>query len=532
VREGGAVGARGPRVASGPGGMVATAHWKATEAGARALEAGGNAFDAAVAAAFALCVAEPAGSGLGGQTMVLLHASAEGRTMALDGSSRVPRRADPRDLDRADCLYGYRATTVPSTPAVLDHLLERFGTLPLERALEPAIGLARDGYPVSPLQEMLARREREPLASQTGGRLFLRPDGSPYPAGTIFRQPALARTLETLAREGIDAFYRGSIAERIDGDMRRHGGLLGLDDLDALPPPVDREPLRLRFAGRELSTFPPPGGGALLVDILGALSELGVEELDPDTPAGAVRIARVLGLANRNRQVHPLPPDAERRRPGGRALAGAVRRWQDGRREKRGEIRGETTHLSVMDDRGNAVALTQSIERVFGSMSATEDLGFLYNDYMSAFDRADPTHPYFLRPGAVPWGSVAPTVVHDAGSREAGGGAAPVAVLGSTGDERISSTLALILLRMRSGDPGKSVAAPRLHCTPEWTVPIEAERFPPGVVEEIERCGFDPEPREAFSFYMGAAQVVVRERDTFIGAADPRRDGSAGGPRG
>ncbi len=152
------------RVAVSRHGMVATAHQRATEAGVEMLAEGGNAIDAAVAAAFALGVCEPAASGLGGQTTMLVHLAEARRTFALDGSSRAPNRTAAADFTRAQRLRGYRATTVPATPATLAWALRTYGTLPLARVLEPAIRLARKGYRVSGLQQALTRRELNKLA--------------------------------------------------------------------------------------------------------------------------------------------------------------------------------------------------------------------------------------------------------------------------------------------------------------------------------------------------------------------------------
>jgi len=154
--------------------MVATAHFAATEAAVSILEEGGNAVDAAVAAAFALGVCEPAASGLGGQTMMLIHLAEKGKTFALDGSSRAPHRAVPGSVARDERLTGHRATTVPSTPAVLEYARTEYGSLPLPVLLRPAVSLAEEGYPVTRLQRNLMRRERKRLMSGTAAEFFLR----------------------------------------------------------------------------------------------------------------------------------------------------------------------------------------------------------------------------------------------------------------------------------------------------------------------------------------------------------------------
>jgi gamma-glutamyltranspeptidase/glutathione hydrolase len=185
---------------------------------------------------------------------------------------------------------------------------------------------------------------------------------------------------------------------------------------------------------------------------------------------------------------------------------------------------GDTSHVSVMDARGNAVALTQSIERVFGSFAASPRLGFLYNNYMSAFELEDMSHPHYLRPNAVPWASVAPTLCFR--------GRRPWLAIGSPGSERIVSSILQVLLRLdRGAQPFDAVQAPRLHCSAEGKVSLEATRLRDDIPPLLRRHGFDVDPRDPYSFYLGCISLVLREGDTLLGVADPRRDGSAAGPR-
>ncbi len=195
-------------------------HWCASEAGGRTLAAGGNAVDAAVAAAFALGVCEPAASGLGGQTMALVYLAEQAKTIAVDGSSRAPHRTPPAEPKASERRRGHQATTVPSTPAALGYLHERYGRLPFAQVLQPAIELAEGGYPVSELQHRLTVRELKHLKSGTAAQFFLKEGRRAYAPGDILRQPVLARTLRRLAAAGYEDFYRGEIAESIHNDMQ------------------------------------------------------------------------------------------------------------------------------------------------------------------------------------------------------------------------------------------------------------------------------------------------------------------------
>ena len=511
------------RVAASAHGMVSTAHYAATAAGVRMLEQGGNAVDAAVAAALALGVCESAASGLGGQTMMIIHHRASDRTIAVDGSSRAPNRAviDRFANLRADCRRGHLATTVPSSPAVYAHALERYGILDWAEVIEPAIELAEEGYEVSLLQHRLTRRERRHLQAHSGGQFFLLDGRRAYRAGTRLRQPVLARTLRRLAEHGYEDFYLGETARLVHQDMEANGGLIRSDDLAQIPHPIERRPVTGRFGAARVLTMPLPGAGRTLVEMLNIFQSFPRQHQDIDTPRGAVYLAETIRQALIDRQDRPFDPNlysqaADKQmlnREYGRGLARRIT-------ERFGH--GETTHLSVMDGDGNVVALTQSIENVYGSCAASAELGFLYNNYMSAFEYEDSSHPYYLRPNAVPWASVAPTVVFR--DRE------PWLAIGSPGSERIASSILQVLTRLRSSPPLAAVDAPRLHCSLKGVVSVEASRMATDVLDGLHQAGFELDRREPYSFYMGCVQLVMNDEGRLIGVADPRRDGGAAGP--
>ena len=521
------------------GGMVSTAHVGATAAGVEILEAGGNAVDAAVAAAFALGVCEPAASGLGGQTMMLIHLTEPNRTFALDGSSRAPDHATTDAVTRRQRRRGHTATTVPSTAATLRYALEEYGTLDRTTILTPAIRLAEEGYQITPLQNQLTTRELKHLKAGPAGRFFLQADGTPYPAGSCFRQPVLAATLRRLADKGIRDFYSGRIAHLIHEDMVANGGLLREDDLAQVPRPIERPVLSGRFRGRRVHTFPPPAAGRTLLEMLNIYQRFPRDLRDIDDPRGAVALAALTHQVLRDRRDRPFDPNCyaqitEKRmlqanyanllakQIAERVNQGRAGQGRGGGRKQSG---GETTHLSVMDRWGNAVGLTQSIEHVYGSCAVSPKLGFLYNSYMSAFEYKDPSHPYYLRPNAVPWASVAPTIVFR--------GRRPWVVLGSPGSERITSAILQVLIRLLHDDPHHvyaAVDAPRLHCALSRVVSLESTRMDPGLGVALEQQGFKLRVRDPYAFYLGCVALVMRTHEGFLGVADPRRDGAAAGP--
>jgi gamma-glutamyltranspeptidase/glutathione hydrolase len=524
--------------ATSNGGMISTASAVATAAGARILERGGNAVDAAVAAAFCLGVSEPQASGLGGQSMILLHRAGAERGLALDGSSRAPFAIDPMRRPEKPLRVGLQASTVPSTPAALGYLLDRYGSLPLATVLEPAIEAAAEGFPVTALQHRMLAREAallrlDPLAAD---RLFA--DGKPLPAGRTLRQPELAACLRRLAREGWQDFYQGQIGRDIAEEMAHGGGLISPADLSQVPLPVERPVLEGRFRRSRLATFPPPGAGRALVEILNVLETFTPGELDLSRPETLVLLAHVFMAALRDRDRRPVDPalyqQTRRKRMVEKRyaeqVADRVRKLAGFRRPDPpapAGASGETTHLCAADAAGNVVGITQSIELVFGAKRLCQRHGFVYNNYMSAFEYRDMGHPYFILPGGVPWSSVAPTILYRKGR--------PTLTLGSPGSERIATALAQVIVRVVDGraDLAPAIEAPRLHTSKAGTIQIELKRFPPQVPRVLEQAGFKITKRGRYSFYLGCVQAIRLPRKpgaAFLGVADPRRDGSAQGP--
>ncbi|WP_028307913.1 gamma-glutamyltransferase [Desulfitibacter alkalitolerans] len=526
------------KTASSPYGMVSTASGPATDAGVQMLEKGGNAIDAAVAAAFCLGVSEPQASGMGGQSMVLVHLAEKNRTFILDGSSRAPFGIHPENIISSEKLkYGITATTVPSTPAVLGYLLENYGALTLKEVLEPAIAAAQEGFRISSLQHTLINRELKKLACDEYFRKNYLKNDKPPNAGDIVRQPELAKCMERMAVHGWQDFYHGEIGELILKDMADRGGLISQADLSQIPIPIERQVLEGSYRNNRIATFPPPGAGRALIKILNVMENFQPEELEPETPLASLIFALTFKAALRTRQKMPVDPDLFFQ------LANKVMLDKEYAKEIAKRLKksityclpeiphpktsGETTHLSVADKDGNMVGITQSIELVFGSKTTASGLGFFYNNYMSAYEYKDMTHPYYLLPGARPWSSVAPTIIFEEEK--------PKILLGSPGSERIATTLAQVISRLFDAKQNLSMAVvgPRLHSSSNGKVQIELKRFPEETINTLKRARFDITKRGAYSFYLGCVQAVLYDMDSnrFFGVSDPRRDGTARGPR-
>jgi gamma-glutamyltranspeptidase/glutathione hydrolase len=528
---------RRPSVATSPLGMVSTASSVATDAGVRMLEAGGNAVDAAVAAAFCLGVSEPQASGLGGQSMALLSIEDGRKVIALDGSSRAPFCVDTTRILEKPKRLGLAASTLPSTPATLGYLLETYGKLNLNQVLEPAIEATREGVRITPLMHDLIKRESTRLSDDAlAARRFFK-NGRPLAAGDVLLQPELGSCMETLSREGWRDFYLGNIASGIISDMEERGGLLSRVDLAQIPIPLERPVLEGRYRKLRLATFPPPGAGRTMVQILNLLETFEPKEIRLDTPEANIILVHVLANALRDRDKKPVDPDiyAQTRRKRmidkryAERIAERIRKVTGIPRPDPPTLptTGETTHLSAADADGNVVGITQSIEQVFGCRRMNPEFGFLYNNYMTTFDYKDMTHPYYLLPGASPWSSVAPTLIFR--KRK------PWLILGSPGSERIATALAQVITRVVDGGMAldEAIEAPRLHASKAGTILIEKKRFDPAIIEALEHAGFELTRRGAYSFYLGCVQAIqlpLTRREMFLGVADPRRDGRARGP--
>ena len=471
-----------------PGGAVASAHPLASEAAAQILREGGNAADAAVAAAFVLAVVEPESSGLGGGGFALVHLAREGRTTALDfrevapAAARADMFAGPREEGApSPSLDGGTSVAVPGAVKGYAALAQRFGTMPLARLVEPAARIAERGFAVGPHYRRLAEGRLACLAARpAAARLFLvrGPDGRPAvpPPGTRLRQPELARTLRALGKDP-GSFYRGKLAAAIVRAVKDEGGLLTAADLAGYEV-RERTPLQGSYRGRRIVSMPlPSSGGAIVIALLQAL-----EHEDPK--AGGYRPERFLhAMAETSKRLYawrgllgdpafvPAAADEVARmisRDEAARLAAAVG-------PRAAEVPGptppaeasQTSHLSVADRAGNAVALTTTLNYMFGSCVVVPGAGFVLNDELDDFDAAPGVPNVFgavgaganaPAPGKIPLSSMAPTFVFGPDGR------LQLAV-GAPGGTTIPTSVAQVISHIV--DDGMSlsqaVSTPRIH---------------------------------------------------------------------
>jgi len=530
-----------------PAAAIASAHPSATAAGLQVLDAGGNAFDAAVAVAAALAVVEPHGSGLGGGGFWLLHRAHDGRTLMLDARERAPLAARPDMYLGADgapmpgaSLDGPLAAGIPGIPAALAHLADGYGSLPLAQTLAPAIRLARDGFDVDRIYRLKASARLDALrGSPAAASQFL--DQGELPAtGARLRQPDLADTLQRLATEGRDGFYQGPTAQAMVEGVRAAGGIWTLEDLAAYIV-VEREPVTVDYRGwRVISASPPSSGGIALAQMLNIL---GGYDLPALSRAERIHLlVEAMRRAYRDRAVYLGDPDQVQvpiaRLTHPYYAAGLARDIDPGRATPSlapatlGASGNDTTHLSVLDGDGNRVAATLSINLPFGSGFVPPGTGVLLNDEMDDFSiQPGVPNAYGLiggsanaiAPGKRMLSSMSPTFV------ESDNG---VAILGTPGGSRIiTMVLQAILALAEAEDDGTAsadwVAAPRLH---HQFLPDEI-LYEPGALDTPTRTALEAmghRLRESPRRY-GNMQLIYwdRRREEVQAASDPRGIGQA-----
>jgi len=531
-------------------GMVAADHRLASQAGIEMLRRGGNAIDAAVATAFVLGVVNPASSGIGGGGFMVIYLARPQRMLALDYRETAPAAASREmfirngqvvpDLSRSGGL----AVAVPGEVAGLTTVLARYGKLPLAAVLEPAVRYARDGFTVEAhLANRIAETSSDLRRDPALARTFLRSDGSPRGAGETLRQSELAATLQRIASEGAQAFYEGTVADQIARSVQSAGGVLSQSDLRAYRPKW-RAPLRGFHGGKTVFTMPPPGSGGVLLELLGVLRRDDLAGLGQNSPTFLHLLVQAMqhGFADRARlfgdpDFTPVPLDLLLAPRNTALLRQRIRATGTLQHSDYGSMiasggsaprDGGTSHFSVMDDDGNAVACTTTINTAFGAGLVAGETGIILNNEMDDFS-AQPGAPNAygligaeanaIAPHKRPLSSMAPTIVIDDGQ--------PVLALGGSGGPFIiSATTEVMLNLLEFGmDGAGAVAAPRVHH--QWTPQVLAvEPGIPSMTQTIlARYGYIVKEIRV----MGVVQVVRRSAGVFEGASDPRKGGEAAG---
>jgi gamma-glutamyltranspeptidase / glutathione hydrolase len=522
---------------------IASAHPLATQAGMQTLAKGGNAFDAAVAVAAALGVVEPFASGLGGGGFLLLHRESDGFEVMIDARETAPGKATPtlylgadgKPIEKAS-MSGMKAAGIPGEPAALAWLAERYGRLPLSVSLAPAIRLARDGFATDERFTFVVGMRKALLQDNPQlAAVFLDRGQAPAP-GFMIRQPKLASTLEALATRGRDGFYTGDIARNMVAAVQAGGGIWELDDLQRYKV-IERVPQRLSYRGAKITCAPlPSAGGLTLAQTLQILERFALRELDSVQRIHLVAEALRRGYQDRGRYLGD--PDfvqvpawlATRTYADRRAANIDLKRATPSEALAAMGEGDNTSHFSVVDEAGNRVAATLSINLPFGAGVMAGDTGVVLNDEMDDFATAPNAENAYrlvggannlVQPHKRPLSSMTPTFVED----ERG-----VLVLGTPGGSRIISMVLLGILdyvERPDRDIERIVSAPRYHhqYLPD-RIEYEPGALPPATVEGLQALGHTvQEGRRRW----GNMQAVYVERATGEASAhsDPRAKGGA-----
>jgi len=530
-------------------GIVVSANTLASDVGARVLEAGGNAVDAAIATGFALAVTHPTAGNIGGGGFMVIRFP-DGRTTAIDFREKAPLAAHPEMFLDERGQYSYQkhhnshiAVGVPGTVAGFALAHERYGSIEWRQLVEPSVRLARDGFHVMPglarsLENVLPALARYPASLAQFSK-----NGEPYRPGEILRQPDLASTLARIRDLGRDGFYKGETARLIVAEMQRGGGIITEEDL-ARYEAVERTPVRGTYRGYEIISMPPPSsGGVALVQMLNILEGYDLRAMGHNSPAYIHHVVEAMRRAFRDRarfladsDFVDVPID----RLTSKAYAAELRSGIDRDRATPSAPADvelvaesmETTHYSVVDRDGMAVSVTYTLEAGYGSKIVVPGAGFLLNNEMGDFNAAPGlttddgligTEPNLARPGQRMLSSMTPTIVAKDGKL--------VAVIGSPGGRTIINTVLQVILNLVDFEMGigEAVAARRFHH--QWLpdrITIEEGGATPEVVRALEAMGHSVR----VGGRQGLAHSILIDPRTGerIGAPDPREaDGGAVG---
>ncbi len=537
-------------VVQSPYGAVATSTYDAAQAGADVLAAGGNAVDAAVATALALGVADPGDSGLGGQTLMVIR-FADGRATAIDGSALVPLHVELEALRPDPNVKGSKWFTspafaaVPRSLAALDLAASKYGTRPLVALVQPAIDIAERGHSLTPFQVYSLGKYRKNMLRSEPFRFFFYRNGTEVPpVGADMCWPELARTYRRIAAGGAAEFYAGSIADEIEADMIATGGFLRKADLihaRAHEVPV----LRGTYRGLDVLTFPAPGGGEQVIEALNLLETFAPEQLvghSVDRLQIMGEVAHVAQLDSRTfgrraTVAGRLRPTAHLQKTFARQRAQLI---SSGRPVSTDELPAlksdyretdnQTVQVSVTDRWGNAVSLTQTLGRFYGSKAITPSLGFPYNDLLGGLD---PDVPSTARPRSSLPSDLSPTIVARDGL--------PYLVVGTPGSSKIPSIVASVISNVvdRGMSLRDALYAPRVTWDGDGdTQGLCVEVFPPVEDTDIAALrarGYDelitatlPGPQSSLASFGGVAAILFDPATAmYTAVGDPRRNAAA-----
>lgn len=525
----------------GKNGMVASEQGLATQVGLDILKQGGNAIDAAVAVGFALAVVLPNAGNIGGGGFMVLHDDKTGKDVAIDFREIAPAKAS-RDmyLDNqgnvidGKSLFTHDASGVPGTVAGMEYALKKWGTMPLSKVLEPAIKLADKGFIVSDVLAQTLKEEKSTLGKWSASKAIFFKNGEPLKSGDLLVQKDLAKSLRLIAKQGAKAFYQGEIATKIAKEMQSHGGTMTLEDLKAYKV-VERQPIIGDYRGYKVVTMPPPSsGGVHLIEILNMLEHYPIKEDGVNSAKNIHHMAESMKLAYADRSEYLGDPDFVKIPVTGltsKAYANErVKTIDDNKARLSSNIKpgkpqpyesDQTTHFSVMDKAGNAVAVTYTLNLNFGSGIVVEGTGILLNNEMDDFSvKPGVPNAFGLVGGTAnaieakkrPLSSMTPTIVMKNNK--------PWLVTGSPGGARIITTVLQSVVNTidHEMNPAEAIITPRVHH--QW-LPDEL-RVEEGISPDTIKLLQDKGHKVVTKAPMGRIQIIQADDSGFYGYSDPR----------
>jgi gamma-glutamyltranspeptidase/glutathione hydrolase len=533
--------------------MVVAQEPLAADVGLQVLKSGGNAVDAAVAVGFALSVTYPFAGNIGGGGFMLVR-MADGQTKFIDFRERAPGKAnrdmylDAQGKPTRESLVGWRAAGVPGTVRGLEMARNMFGktnAISWQKLLKPAIGLASKGFPISHSQMQSFHASAKQLSqpnSPDSKRIFLK-GGKFYEWQEIFRQPELASTLERIARDGASDFYEGKTARMIADAMKKNGGLIAMEDLRNYKPVV-RKPLKGSYHGYDIITAPlPSSGGVCILQMLGMLDGTGCETNGAGSAKSYHYLADVMRFSFADRNKYLGDPDFVKAPiemlTGADYLKARRAKIDFGKAVESSQIEAvtaaknegsDTTHFNVVDEEGNIVAVTYTLNDGYGSGVTVPGAGFLLNDEMDDFTaKLGATNAYglvqgpanLIEPGKRPLSSMTPTIVLKDGK--------PFLVLGAPGGSRIITAVLQVMLNVLDFHMNvqDAIDFPRVHA--QWNVPrLEVERgVSPDTIALLRKMGYELQPGNPP--IIARVEAILMKDGWLQGGHDSRGSGKVAG---
>ena len=510
-----------PQVSISENGAVSTAHPLATEAGVAMLEKGGNAIDAAVAAAFTLAVVEPSMSGLGGRLQAIVMNS-EGKIAGVDATTQAGIDYDPETAPKGQ--YGYATIGVPGVVKGLTKLLSDYGTLELQTVMKPAIDLAENGFVVLKGEALRQSLAMDKIKEFEGTSKYFLNGDTTYVEGSKLVQKDLANTLKLIATEGEKAFYVGEIAKKIVDDVQKHGGTLSMEAL-AEYQARDADLVSGSYRGFGLHGLYIPSYGAITIEMLQILENFDMANMPETTWAEIVYQANKKAYEDRWNQQDLVAGKRLTSKEHAQKLADEIEVFP--KREAAMHLdmppswtkNGHTTHLSVADGEGNVIALTQSLGPIMGSKVATDGLGFMYAATLGGY-LGD------MKPGQRAQSHISPFIITKHGK--------PYLVLGAAGGGRIPTAVVQVASRVLDEKMplNKALAAARVHSADTlMLVETHEGTWTPKDLSQFKQDGYSIlEVNDRGRF--GRVHAVMKDTITgeWIGAADPDWEGTAESP--